>query len=844
MHTFRLISSGATPRAACVVAAFALGIVGVLGSARAAAAGPTRESVPWESGAVEIVRDAFGVPHVFAADAPGAYFGQGYVCVQDRMWQLERYRRSARGRMAEVFGSDHLESDFAQRRDFYTDEEWAADFAKLSPRAQEIWKAYVAGVNAGVRARVQAGKIPPEYAKHGLQPEEFTLVDSQAIGAEMARRFGEGGDHELQVEQMLDFLRLKVGAEKAEAVLDDILPVDDPRAPTTMRDEVRRPRLGPLDGNPATGAAAGEGASKPATPPAPAEKPRKPGRPDRERPRDRRGGKPASDGEFFAAAKAAANPDGGEIVAGASPEWVTLAGEAGAERARLTTYRRANGLVWRLGSNAWVVGPKKADRGFPMLFGGPMMGFKTPQIAYEVHLTAPGLNTAGMGFAGVPGVLIGVNENGAWTTTSGIGDNTDFFRLRLNPENPDQYWHNGEWRAIEKREVAIAVKGAPPVTRVVERAHYGPIVRRGKGWAIACARAHWRIEFGVFESILGFNFAKNIQEFATGAATVNTSHNFFWADRAGDIGWWFCGRFPVRHPEADIRRVQPGDGSRDWKGMVKFEDQPHQVNPASGFLGNWNNKPAREWKIIGMGEMFQVHRIYQVLEAKEKLTYKEFADIAYDAGTNNYAADHLKPFLLRAVERAGGPRDAQESAALSALRRWDNVERHGSVGQNVFAAWFSQARRRMLGKYVPPMFMDQLPPSVVLHAFDGENAGVRVKTDFFEGRTRDEVIIEAFRAAVAALVRDRGADPAAWGYDAPRINFDPLPSIRDANRGTYMLLAECSPSGVIAESALPPGQSEDPASLHFGDQLRMFENWEYKPITLDRAALLARLGMK
>ena len=68
------------------------------------------------------------------------------------------------------------------------------------------------------------------------------------------------------------------------------------------------------------------------------------------------------------------------------------------------------------------------------------MGFSTPQIAHEVHLSGAGLNIIGMSFAGIPGVLIGHNDNLAWTTTSGLTDMEDVFVEKLNPADRYQYW--------------------------------------------------------------------------------------------------------------------------------------------------------------------------------------------------------------------------------------------------------------------------------------------------------------------------------------------------------------------------------------------------------------------
>ncbi|MSO22509.1 MAG: hypothetical protein EXQ58_04480 [Acidobacteria bacterium] len=90
-----------------------------------------------------------------------------------------------------------------------------------------------------------------------------------------------------------------------------------------------------------------------------------------------------------------------------------------------------------------MVAPSRSASGNAVLVGGPQMGFSTPQIAHEVHLSRAGLNIIGMGFAGIPGVLIGHNDHLAWTTTSGLTDMEDVFVEKLNPSNKYQYWLQG-----------------------------------------------------------------------------------------------------------------------------------------------------------------------------------------------------------------------------------------------------------------------------------------------------------------------------------------------------------------------------------------------------------------
>ena len=97
--------------------------------------------------AVKIYRDDFGTPHIFAETNRGLFEAYGYAVAQDRLWQLELNRRAARGRLAEIFGPSTVNADRAVRVTGYTDAELDAQFATLTGEEQEIFDAYVGGIN-------------------------------------------------------------------------------------------------------------------------------------------------------------------------------------------------------------------------------------------------------------------------------------------------------------------------------------------------------------------------------------------------------------------------------------------------------------------------------------------------------------------------------------------------------------------------------------------------------------------------------------------------------------------------------------------------------------------------
>ena len=137
---------------------------------------------------VTITRDAYGVPNVRAGTADDAWFGVGYAVAQDRLVELELFRRSTEGRLAEVLGKGRLESDIVARRDYYTPKELRAQLSKLPATLRARFDAYAEGVNAWIsRVAADPSVRPRELALLGLTPAPWTSLDSAAIGVQLAR---------------------------------------------------------------------------------------------------------------------------------------------------------------------------------------------------------------------------------------------------------------------------------------------------------------------------------------------------------------------------------------------------------------------------------------------------------------------------------------------------------------------------------------------------------------------------------------------------------------------------------------------------------------------------------
>ncbi len=144
--------------------------------------------------AVEVIRDANAVPHIFAETLEDAYFALGFVHAQDRLWQMDMQRRLGAGRLAEILGEPALRLDrYMRTLGLYRLVE--REFAHLAPEVQEAIRAYAAGVNAYLDSH--SGAWPPEFYLLGYRPEPWNPADSLVWGKLMAVRLSTNWRSEL-----------------------------------------------------------------------------------------------------------------------------------------------------------------------------------------------------------------------------------------------------------------------------------------------------------------------------------------------------------------------------------------------------------------------------------------------------------------------------------------------------------------------------------------------------------------------------------------------------------------------------------------------------------------------
>ncbi len=145
------------------------------------------------------------------------------------------------------------------------------------------------------------------------------------------------------------------------------------------------------------------------------------------------------------------------------------------------------------------------------------------------------------------------------------------------------------------RRSACAAASTPYLDR--RRTEQGPVVLVDPAQArgVAYQYAFWNRELDMVEAFYDIWHGRTVDDFEAAGRRVTMSFNLLYADTALNTAYWHVGRYPERAGSQDPRLPARADGSGEWVGIVPFEVQPQQRNPASGVFANWNNKPAPWW---------------------------------------------------------------------------------------------------------------------------------------------------------------------------------------------------------------------------------------------------------
>ncbi len=644
---------------------------------------------------VEVYRDKWGVPHIYAQNVEDLFFAQGYVTAQDRLWQMEFNRRVGSGTLSEVLGEATLENDrFIRTIGWRKIAEVEA--ANLDPESRLTLKAYAAGVNAFIDQSI----LPPEFLILGFKPDPWTPADSIAWAKVMAWDLGGNWEAELLRASLIE----KLGEEKA----NQLAPPYPADAPLVIPSEALGYQMPGID-------------------------------------------------RLLRQAR------------------------------RLKELLGAQGAG--LGSNNWVVDGQKSATGMPLLANDMHLGIQMPSIWYEVHLVGGGVNVEGYSFPGLPGVIVGHNEDIAWAVTNAGPDVQDLYIEKVNPANPDQYEYRGQWLDMEIVEEEIEIKGEEPVVERVRLTRHGPLITSVVEGVTETLAFRWTAlePNQILKSVMMLNRAKNWEEFREALKYwAVPSQNFVYADREGNIGYQMPGWIPIRAQGQGLVPVPGWTGEYEWEGYIPFEELPHDYNPPTHYIVTANNKVigdqypyfiSRDWDI---GHRAQ--RIREFLEAKSTLSLEDIE--AIHADTYSLPAKIFLPYLL-ALE----PEGWLQERAMSQLKNWDLNNDTDSTGAGIFQVFYLMlVKNTFADELGEELFADYLGTRtwhhLALEAMMGEPHSPwfdDVSTP--EGENRDDIVRRSFAEACDLWGKRFGDAPHEWTWGRLHtVTFDhPLGAVKPLN---------------------------------------------------------------
>jgi penicillin amidase len=771
---------------------------------------------------VNVYRDEYGVPHIFAENEEDLYFAQGYVHAQDRFWQMEFWRHLGQGRLAEMLGPDLVETDTFIRTVGWNRmaEDHLAYYEDEAPQMMAVLEAYSAGVNAYLQEQGHAFSLNQTILGLVQEPweiEPWEPLDTLSWGVVMAWDLGGNWDAELR--------RAEMNAALGEATTTLLFP-------SYPHDS--RPVIAPTDQlyNGAGG-----------------------------------GGREAGD-------------EASEMVVSSPVAWDRVNTSLAGRVPHVGLLRGAGAAA----SNNWVVSGEHTETGAPLLANDPHLGIQMPSIWYEIGLHGPDHNVSGFSFAGVPGVIIGHNDHIAWGVTNVGPDVQDLFIEKINPNDPQQYEFEGRWRDVDVIEEVIRVNGGEDVTLQVRRTHHGPIINEIIDPQRDSLALRWTAqdENRIFQSVLSLNQARDYEEFREALRYFDTpAQNFVYADVEGNIGYQMPGLVPVREDGDGLVPVPGWTGDYEWDEYVPYEELPALLNPDAGYIVTANNAVTDEeypqfishyW---ASGDRAQriANEIEAAIAGERQMTAGDFARLQMDG--KSLLAESYVP-LLDGLSSD----DARVQGAIERLRGWDLQMRRDSVPAALFEVFYMTLAQATLADELGQVEDAYLSNSggsqrVFFHHL-ATQPGARwwddVNTEPTE--TQEEIVLSSLAETVAWFEENVGGDMESWRWgELHTATFvsDPLGQSglaileRIVNRGPYPVDGSRSTVNATSWSWDEPasvgghpsmrmvvdladfdstrtihstGQSGHPFHRHYDDFIPLWQEGETHPLWFGREAIM------
>ena len=585
---------------------------------------------------VEVLRDNFGINHIYANNQQDLFFMQGYLAAKDRLFQFEIWRRQATGTVAEIFGAEELDRDIGTRL-FKFRGDIKKELNHYHDDGYEIVSSFVSGVNKYIEeVNNNPELLPIEFKALGIKPDlwtnEVVISRHQGLLGNIGQELNIGRAVSLigeeKVKELMWFHPKEPSLKLDEKITYDDLNQDILRLYNAYRRPIKFKSHYVLD--------------------------------------------------KYRAKDKIADINESNLISD----------------------------TYSIGSNNWALSGDKSFNGYPLLANDPHRSLLNPSLRYMAHLVAPGWNVIGGGEPEIPGISIGHNGIGAWGLTVFRTDAEDLYVYELNPNNLDEYMHNGQWKKFDNINETITVKNNDETTVELLYSVHGPVtfIDRNRKKAYAVKNGWSEIGGSPYLASLRMDQAKNWKEFRDACTYFNIpGENMVWADKYGDIGWQAVGIAPIRKTHSGLVPVN-GNGKFDWEGYLPIIEKPNSFNPENGYLSTANQNVTPDtynrWDAVGYdwADPYRGNRIKSVIESKEKFNMEEMIDLQVD-----YYSIPSEEIIRLASGNISNHQNYFEK-----LEKWNNILDKDSVEAGIYIEWQTQIYVEFINSFVPESVKEYL----------------------------------------------------------------------------------------------------------------------------------------
>lgn len=491
------------------------------------------------------------------------------------------------------------------------------------------------------------------------------------------------------------------------------------------------------------------------------------------------------------------------------------------------------------GSNVIAMNSNKTDNGETFLAINTHQPLEGPTSWYEVHLNSEeGTNIIGTLYPGTPHVLIGVNENLGWSHTVNYPDKTDVFKLKM--KNNRKYIVDGEEYNLEKLKAKISIKvlGIPiNINRKYYRSIYGPTLKNKSGYY--SIRTPTLFNIRALEQWWRMGKSKNFTEFYNNLKMKQIpGFNIGYADRYDTIFYISNGIIPKRAEGYNWKGIVPGDTKKTlWTEYYDIEELPQVIQPKAGFIYDANHSPFKSTsaeenpkeenysKRMGYEtyDNNRSSRLIELIESYDKVSYQDFKDIKYD---NSFPSKFNYNFMdISIIETLKIDRDNDLFEMLDIIQKWNRKTDIDSKGAGIYGILYYQ----LVLKYRNEIQKNDntVSKETLLSAL------ADTKAYLIDNFGSIDITLGDFQK----LVRGDKEIP-IWGLPDVITAMSSRPykdgKFKVTQGESYIGLVRFNQNGPVLESIISYGNSDNPDSEHYTDQMDLYSKFETKKMVFDK----------